>query len=367
MKLLRILLSIILLLIVVSIFAIACLVYFFDPNKLKPVIAAEVQRQTNYELTIDSKLSWTLYPTLGISIPHMTLRAPQQTAAFIDLSDVTIATDFKQLLKGTEKLEGDVHIKELKLMNLHAESARIGIKWQDQILTLSPLTTNLYKGSLEGIVHGKNFSSQPNWDWNVQMKQVQLKPLLEDVNGVDSKIKIDGLGDLNFQATATGKAKDTILNSTDGTLTFSLNNGAVDGVDINYMIQTADAIISKQPIAPPANNQTAFSSLTGSMLIKNGVAQTDNLLLTSSSFTTKGQGQFNLMNQTMNLTLQVSPLNTTKIKGTLPILITGDIHSPSIKLDTAALDTDMVKDQLEKAKSKVQEKADKFLQKILGQ
>src|SRR3990167_9308712 len=248
MKTIKILSSIIALLVTVVVVAVACLFVFMDPNKLKPVIEQEVQKQTGYVMVIEGKLSWSFYPRLGVKIAHLTLRSPEQATPFIDLRDVNMATELKELLHGIQKLQGDVYISDIKLGGLQGQRAHIGMHWQNKVLTLQPLTLSMYQGELHGSAHGSNLSGMPKWDWNIEANQVLLKPLLIDMNGKDSKLVISGAGHLIMQGSTQGKSKEQILNNLNGSLAYDVKNGMLEGMDINYYIQSADALINKKTL-----------------------------------------------------------------------------------------------------------------------
>ena len=139
MKCVRIVFSIIVLLVLIAILAVGSLIYFIDPNKLKPVITAEVMKRSHYKLVIDGSLSWSFYPRLGIKIDSMKLTQPNQTAAFLDLHDIRIAMQWSQLWHGIEKLQGNLDISEVKFMQLHAKHAHIDLYWRDKTLTMQPI------------------------------------------------------------------------------------------------------------------------------------------------------------------------------------------------------------------------------------
>jgi hypothetical protein len=82
----------------------------------------------------------------------------------------------------------------------------------------------------------------------------------------------------------------------------------------------------------------------------------------------------NLVAQNLDFQLDVSPLKALALKGSIPLVIRGDLQSPSIGLNMNAVNAMVTKEQINKAKAKIQEhvkglsdKADKFLQKFLGQ
>lgn len=372
MKFIRILFSIVLLILIVAAIAFACLVMFVDPNQLKPVIAKEVMKATGYQLKIDGDLTWSFYPRLGVKVDHMSLSEPNQ-AAFADLYQVTIASELTNLLKGTQKLQGEVYIGSVKLYKVQLTQTYAGLHWQDGMLTLEPITAKLYDGKLKGVAHGINLSADPHWDWSMMASDVALKPLLQDVNGANSKIVISGVGEVSMTLATYGKLKNQLFSHLNGISSFSIKNGVVEGIDFNYIVQTANALLNSQPIAAPEHiEKTEFQSLNGTATIKNGVANINNLMLVSQAFTTAGEGSIDLVQQQLDYKLQVTPLHQEKIAWTVPVLVTGDLHSPSVRIDSEMLKTIVAREQFQKIKSKVAdevkklpEKADKFIQKLL--
>lgn len=373
MKLVRILLLILCLIILIAVIAIGSFMFFVDPNKLKPVITEEVMKKTGYNLVIDGNLSWSFYPILGVKVEHMTLSAPSATSPFVDASNVTIATEFSRLIRGQEQLQGDVRIGDLKLASVHATDARINLAWRDHTLYLDPITATLYEGTLEGKANGRELSGTPKWSWESQFSKIQLKPLLRDINGEDSRVKIAGTGDVKIAVATQGKTREQVLSNLSGITQFSLTNGVIEGVDLNYIVHTADAVLSKQPLVQPSNNLTSFDSFTGGLVIKNGVAETNNLLLTSSAFKTEGKGSVNLVYQAVNLQLQIATQNV-QTNWEVPVLVTGSLSRPDVRLDTTELRKIVIKEEFDKVRNKVSNeikehipgKTGEFLQKLLG-
>jgi len=259
-------------------------------------------------------------------------------------------------------------------MHLQAKNAHIGVHWRGEVLTLQPFTALLYQGEMQGILHGKQLSAEPNWDWDVHFNQIEVKPLLQDMNGQESKLTVSGLGEIALRASTSGINRKQLLSNLNGTSTFSVRNGTVTGLDLNYFIQTADAFLNSKPTEGLTNtSQTTFESLTGSAVIKNGIANTNDLFLSAPGFGAQATGVVDLANASLDCQLQVMPVSTGKIKWAVPLVITGDLNSPTIQLDKLKLETIVAKEQLDKVKQKVQDevkqlpgKADKFFKKILG-
>lgn len=373
MKILKILFSILLLLILICILAIAALYFLMDPNQLKPIIIEKVRKQTGYQLVIDSKMSWSFYPQIGIKVEHMTLSVPNQRP-FADLSNVNIATPFSTLKDWQHSLSGNIFIKEATLFKLHLHNVQVGLHWQNQVLTFRPIQAKLYEGILTGVAHGRDFSAMPKWDGSIQFNNIQLRPLLLDINGANSKVKFSGSGDVGIQIVSQGTTKEQILQSLKGKTDINFKEGVMEGIDLNYIVQTADALINKQPVNTPASNQTRFDHLTCTFAINNGIANTNNLLLTSPAFLTKGQGSINLITQLLNFQLQIKSQENIKTQWEIPVLVTGNVSSPDINIDMREIEKIIAKKELEKIKDKVKDeikshipgKAGEFLQNLLG-
>ncbi|OGT35582.1 MAG: hypothetical protein A3F11_00125 [Gammaproteobacteria bacterium RIFCSPHIGHO2_12_FULL_37_14] len=371
MKLVRISLAILSLLVIVAIVAIGSLILLVDPNKLKPTIVSQVQKQTGYRLQIDGNLTWSFYPRLGVKIQRMTVGLPEKSLPFADLQDIRIATQLSALIRN-EALASSIYIAETRIGKLHLQNTQLKIQWQNNILSLSPITASLYGGSLTGVAHGSQLSTIPVWDWSIELNRLQIQSLLDDLNR-DNKVKLSGIGNITLRNNTLGKSQDQLLENLTGNVTFNVENGSLQGIDLNYFIQSADALLNKQsPTNIPKMKQTPFNQMSGSAVIKDGIATSNDLLVSSSSFTTKGSGTINLIDQTLDYQLQVMPLQTIKIKGAIPIQLTGSLQNPLVQLDMLKLNTMIAQDQLEKIKTKIQKevkqlpgKIDKFLQRFM--
>lgn len=376
MRFFKILFSILVLFSLICVLAVGCLIYFFDPNPMKPFIIDEVKKVTGYTLQIEGKLSWTFYPHLGIKAEHMFLIAPHQSVPFVDAYDIRMATDVVTLLRSREQLLGNIYISSVKIMGVKANNIRTDVHWQNNILTLNSIKAWLYEGQLEGVVIGKDLSLLPKWQCDLQIKDIQVKPLLLDANGTDSKIKINGIGDFKIKIETQGKTREQILHGLNGTSTFSLNKGSVEGIDINYFIKTAEALLNKESVGLRENSkQTEFDSLIGSALIKNGVAYTNDTLLTAPAFSIHTEGSVILISSALDLQLEVKPvLKNSKNPLLIPILITGDLRHPDVRLNMMQIQKLLAGMQIEKIKEEAVKqikkhmhgKTGELLQRLLG-
>lgn len=376
MKVIKIVFSIIGLLIIISVLAVCSVIYFVDPGKLKPVIIAEVKKETGYVLSIEGDLSWSFYPRISVKIQHLLIYAPDQKQPFIDAQDVRMAADLMALLHSTEKLQGDIWISSIQLATIHAENVSATLNWENKTLILNPIKAFLYEGTLEGTASGRDFNAIPHWEWSFYGQGLQMKPLLQDMNGGESKMTISGIGSVKLQAETSGHSREQMLRKLNGSSEFSLINGAVEGIDLNYFIQAANALLNEEATTEPVNSKkTEFSQLTGSVIIKNGIVDSNNMLLTAPAFTAKAQGTIELVSRTLDFNIQVKPqLENAKIHWQIPVVVTGDLNHPEMRLDRMEIQGMLAGKELEKIKQKaVQEinkhvhgKAREILQNLLG-
>lgn len=375
MRIVRGLIFLLLILIVLSVLVAAGLMWFVNPNQFKPILIKEVKTRTHYQLVLDGDLDWSFYPRPGIKVHRLKLIAPNtDSRPFLDAEQVVIGLEWKPLLRGEKKLKGNISMAQFDLMKLKGSAAKVDVNWEDGVLILNPITAKLYQGSFKGEIRGSDFSNQSVWHGKINFNQIQLQPLLSDLYGVNAKLNVSGLADLALNLDTKGKDKQAALSHLNGTTQFSVKNGELAGIDINYFMQTADALINRQPIKSANRNSTAFESLTGSVSIKNGVANNKDLLLSSTAFTTQGEGEINLVNQTMDYQLTAKSVKTAGVEWVVPVLVTGDIKHPKIHLDMVTLNQFLLKSKLKNVKEKVKQEIQKnipgktgeFLQHLLG-
>lgn len=375
MKFLKFFFSIVTLFVVLAFIAFGLILYLIDPNKIKPVLVSQIEERTGYHARIDGALTWSIYPHLGIKINHMTLSNPGEAMPFIEMSQIRVAAELAQLIRGKQSLQGNLHMDDVKLMTLHATNASVGLSWENNQLRLQPITADLYDGTLSGVAHARDLSSLPQWDWDVTVTHVQLQSLLKEVNGKDSRLLVSGWGQIALKAATTGKNKDQLLSHLNGLGSFSLDEGVLMGMDLDYFLSTAEAFTSKVVSSVPHNtNQTKFEKLNGHFSIKNGLVETKDLVLTTAKLKTRTIGEINLSNKTMKLECYITPPALLNIKWDIPISLSGSLSNPNIDLDVHELERSAAKEELEKVKEKVKEKIDQnitgpavdVLKKLLG-
>lgn len=276
---------------------------------------------------------------------------------------------------------------ELRYSSLTTTNINGKIYYDNGIVRIEPLTADLYKGTVH--TQGKidiNSQAMPA-AIKLQLANVQAESLFHALVSTQQKITVTGTANANMDITTSLKAASPV-NSLNGKGSFAFNNGTIQGVDITYLLDSAYALAKRQSFPSNNSNKTEFGSLTGSLIIRNGVVTNDDLKLTSPRFDTNGKGRIDLVNQRIDYALQslMKKTDASQKDGwqnlygiAIPIRVTGNLNSPNIQLDTSVLAKAVAKQQIvkvaQKVEAKLQEKlkgklpgnAGELLQNLLGQ
>lgn len=370
MRAVRILFSLAALLVVIGLIAITCIMFLIDPNQIKPYLIQTVADKTGYQLKIDGKLTWSIYPQFGVKADVIYLAHSKNEAPFLELHQVSLAAPISMLFKDQAAFEGDLYATDVKWLQLNFQNVYLGLHWKEDELLLEPIDANAYEGTIHGRVEGYNLHAIPRWNGRMQADKVQLKPFFAEM---PMKIKLAGIASMQMQATSEGKTLDYFLAHLNGEYEFDVVRGAIEGLSVGALLQSAEVLLSHQSAnLADAMQKTPFDTFSGSYTIENGLAETKDLLFVSSMFRADGLGRSNLVNQTLDYQLQVTPLRTFKFKWDVPVLVTGTFADPNIRLDMMTLKSLIAKETAAKISSnitketKLSHHASNSIKKILG-
>lgn len=279
-------------------------------------------------------------------------------------------------------VQGQLKLDEVQANKIKMTHVVVPLNYKNNSVNLAPITADLYQGTLQIQVTANLTSATPQISVQGKLTNVQTGLLLQDLGGANQKLKFSGAGNVDLQVTTQGSDPDTIVKNLNGNSSFNVNNGMLQGIDIAYLINTA-AKLSGGNIGNTSNaNQTAFNTMTGTASIRNGVISNNDLLIDSAAFTTKGNGNINLVAQHIDYQLQTSikqadqnqKNNLFNLYGiAIPIMVTGKLNDPSIRLDAAVLAKEIAQQQLNKVKGNVEQQIQKslpqagqLLQNLLG-
>lgn len=253
---------------------------------------------------------------------------------------------------------GRLRIGSLKVSNLKASNVRLEFKAKEGRVDVSPLSANLYQGSMNGALSVNAASATPSFAIKQNLSGVAVGPLLKDLANKDL---LDGQGSVTVDVTTQGATVGAFKRGLNGGASVNLRDGAVKGIDIAGTLRNAKAKLGtlkgQQTQASDKNQKTDFSELAGTFAIRNGVASNNDLSMKSPLLRVGGAGDINIGEDTINYLVKASIVATSKgqdgrdasdLRGiTVPIRATGPLAAPSFGLDYNALLTDTVKQQAE--------------------
>jgi AsmA protein len=288
---------------------------------------------------------------------QVTVEAPTSVAAAKSEEDVEIALPM-ELLRELH-ISGHLSVKQLKIQNLLLENASINIVGKNGLLTLDPMTMDLYDGHFQGGIHIDARGQQPKYRVSEELNGVQLGKLMTDYIGED---RVSGEMAAKLAITTRGEWLSELKRNSNGAMSIALKDGALKGFNLRYSIDKAKAKLRKKPKPPKQAQSTDFSSLSLSGRIKKGVFSSNDLNLQAPLLRVGGEGKANLNDNTVDYLVNAKLVGTVagqggggkdELKGLLiPVAIKGPFESPGIEVQ---LDK-MLKGIIAKRRAEEQEK-----------
>ena len=209
--------------------------------------------------------------------------------------------------------------------------------------------------------------------------------LTVDVRGIDigaavkayaRSDRLSGRANVRAQLSGRGATDAALLDSLDGPMDFEVQNGALEGIDLTYELERAQALLQQQ--LPPARSgpvRTPFDVLSGHSQLARGVLATDPLRLETRFLKVAGKGTFRLADQAVDyqITARVRelPAGGSSALASLqsldiPVTVTGTVHDYQVRPDLAGLAKGRVRQELEKHKDELRNKLQDKLKGLFG-
>ena len=271
-------------------------------------------------------------------------------------------------------LEGGLRIGALKIANVKLSQVRLDIKAQNGLITISPLSTNLYQGSMNGSLT-LNAQTTPHIAINQSLSAINIAPMLKDAVNFDT---LEGKGNIALNLTAQGNTMSMLKKALNGSLSLNLTDGAIKGINIAKTLRDAQSMLSMKGATAQTQSvnkaeKTDFSELKASFKVNNGLAHNDDLLLKSPLLRLSGNGDVNIGNDTVNYLANATLAKTLKGQGgkdfvggiTVPVRLSGPFNNLKYTLDFGAMASNAVKQKIEAKKEEIKTKLQDQLQEKL--
>lgn len=249
-------------------------------------------------------------------------------------------------------INGSINVGKFTFMRLNATQANLVLTAQNGLIKLNPVKANLYQGNTTTYLTYDVRPSVPSLQITSTLNAVQMQPLLKDFMNLNN---ISGLSDFSMSISASGTTPIRIMQTMNGKGQFSLTKGKIVGINLDYQIDRAQALLSKstQP-SKPSSNDTDIGLAKGSFSINNGVVTNNDLQVQTGSLNATGKGSINLPNQSIDYTLYLMAVNSNSLKGQkIPFRISGPFSNLNYQLDIDTLIASVAKQQVQNQLNKL--------------
>ena len=282
----------------------------------------------NFKLDLDNfNLDRYMPPTPAIA-NNSAANVPTPSIANNSDTPINLPIDLLRKLN----IDGTFNINQLMVAKLHLNTIALTLAAHQGIVRLAPMHANLYEGTLSSTIGLDVRAATPQYSFTTSLTNVQAKELLADLAGSSL---LTGTANFDSAANTQGVTVNQLFNHLNGNGKFSFTKGVLNGININYELARAHAMLNKsaQP-AKPTQDSTDFGQITGTYQMVNGIANNNDLLITNPTFTGKGNGNANLNTMQLNYHLKLITSQIPELIGyQVPINISGAFKSPSINLD----------------------------------
>jgi len=292
----------------------------------------------------------------------------KQTANSLASPAVTLAAAASLLpIKTLRKLDanGEIELKKLTVNNLTMQGIHLTVEAKNGSVKTSQSAKQFYQGDYSGSMDVNVSAAQPVMAVTEKINHVQLQPMLQDMH---HEAKISGLIDASSQLTTQGNTGKELKSALNGSLRFLIKDSVVVGFNLQNLIDNGKNLLQNKQL-PPANKneQTLFSTLSGTATIDKGVIQNNDLSGTAAKLQLTGKGRADLNTQQLDYKLNAKFTDAAAANQApaLAINVTGPFSQPNYQLDVVALITDKKTVQvLENVVDHNKDKIDKLLNKL---
>lgn len=248
-------------------------------------------------------------------------------------------TDYTPLRKLV--LDGVLKAGKIKAGSARIQDIDLKVTASNGVLRMNPLTANLYQGNIHVTGSFDVRKDLPRSLADVQIKNIQIGPLLEDVI---SKDFLEGLTNAEMKMNLTGDTPESIKETLNGKGNILFADGAVKGIDLAGMLRNVKATfgLAEEGTEKP---RTDFTELRIPFTIKDGVVDTRDSGLMSPLIRVAVAGKADLVKETLDFRVEPKVVATIAGQGdtqqrsgfTVPVVISGTFTSPKFRPDLKGL------------------------------
>lgn len=227
-------------------------------------------------------------------------------------------------------VDADVSLKAKSILRdkaLPLENLVVHLKMQNSLLTLDPLDFGFAGGHLNGQITLNGQKDPIQAHAKVNVRKVVLSKIFPTINLAHSSVgQINGDFDLSGQ----GNSVDRMLANANGRVSLVVAQGKVSKLLIEKIGLHLPEILQ---LKLAGDKTIKLNCAVADFGVKNGVMQTNALILDTEISTIVGTGNVSLNQERLDLTLNPKTRNTSIVALTTPIYVTGTFSNPIIQVN----------------------------------
>jgi AsmA protein len=207
------------------------------------------------------------------------------------------------------------------------------------------MKASLYGGSFNGKVGLDVTGKDAVSSLAATLSKIDLGPLEKDLM---NSSYLSGKGNVELSLQAKGDDSVVLRRNLNGNGKLVVEDGVLSGTDIGATLMAVETMIrAKRLVDMPKGGETRFNNFSSTLAIKDGVVQSDDLLIKAPGWNVSGKGTLaNLRNETLDFDLLATVDQTTATVGTskydigghqLPIGCSGSLSGPRCLPDIKAI------------------------------
>ncbi|WP_248805692.1 AsmA family protein [Pseudomonas sp. MWU13-2100] len=189
-------------------------------------------------------------------------------------------------------VDADLSFDQLTLKKLPINNAALKASGLGGVLTLGDLRGELYSGSFSAKGSLDVRPDVPRLSLQTQLNRVPIERVLQ---AQGQKPPVKGALTLNSDLSATGNSQKALIDSLNGTASFTLNDGLLLNANLEQQLCTGIATLNRKTLSSePRGKDTPFQDLKGSLNLHNGVASNPDLKVRIPGLSVNGNGDVDL-------------------------------------------------------------------------
>jgi len=258
--------------------------------------------------------------------------------------------------------KGTLKIGKMTIANIVTTDLEAGINLLDGKLRVFPSKAGFFGGSYSGDIRLDVSGDVPRLQTDEKITSIDLGAMGDALWEEQMMTgRTTGRIVLDTRGQTVGAMRANAL----GDIDLRVNDGVLQGFDLNYAVANALAVIRGQVNDAIDTKQTAFKQLSASATVDQGLLKNDDFTAVMPRMRLRGNGQLNLSSNEINYFVNADILESKSassnsntelsldelVGATIPVKITGTLFEPKIRPDVAAYirqkAEDRVKEELE--------------------